>query len=316
MVKVMNKENENVLLLKSPLREMIWGGKYFKNVLSLTDEDKDFGEYWTISGYSSYPSIIKNGKYQGLSLDKLYKEHPELFLGSKAEEFPILVKLIATSADLSVQVHPDDEYAKRDNDLGKTESWLILSSDKGRIVYGHNAKTKEELETNVRNNDFSNLDYYDVHRGNFIKVPSGTIHALGKNLVLLEVQQSSNLTYRLYDYDRVDKNGKKRELHLDKSLDVIKAPDVVKLDETNYLDGRDDYVLWDNEFFNIKLINVRRKIIFNNHEHKYFLCTVAAGYFKYEDEILKVGESFIITSKALDEEIHGKGKLLIVESYR
>ena len=153
MVNVMNKENENVLLLKSPLREMIWGGKYFKNVLSLTDEDKDFGEYWTISGYSSYPSIIKNGKYQGLSLDKLYKEHPELFLGSKAEEFPILVKLIATSADLSVQVHPDDEYAKRDNDLGKTESWLILSSDKGRIVYGHNAKTIRPLSLDKINHD-------------------------------------------------------------------------------------------------------------------------------------------------------------------
>ena len=312
----MNKENDKILFLDSPLREMIWGGKYFKDVLNLTKEDKDFGEYWTISGYSSFPSIIKNGKYQGLSLDKVYKEHHELFLGSNSKEFPILIKLIATSADLSVQVHPDDEYAKRDNDLGKTESWLILSSDNGKIVYGHNAKTKEELANKARTNDFSFLDYYNVKKGNFIKVPSGTIHALGKGLVLLEVQQSSNLTYRLYDYDRVDKNGKKRELHLDKSLDVIKVPNKVVVDDFNYLENPDDFVLWDNEYFNIKLVNVRRRIRFTNDEHKYYLCTVASGYFKYEDNVIKVGESFIITSKCEKEEISGKGKLLVVESYK
>lgn len=309
-------EEENVLLLDSPLREMIWGGKYFKNVLNLTKEDKDFGEYWTISGYSDYPSIIKNGQYKGYTLDKLYKEHHELFATSEAAEFPILIKLIATSADLSVQVHPDDEYAKRDNDLGKTESWLILSSDNGKVVYGHNAKTKEELESKARNNDFSFLKYHDCKKGTFIKVPAGTIHALGKGLVLLEVQQSSNLTYRLYDYDRMDKNGKKRELHLDKSLDVINVPNDLELDKFDYLDTRDDITLWDNEFFDINLVNVRRKIRFINKDKKYYLCTVADGYFKYENKVLKVGESFIVTALADNEEIKGKGKLLIVTSKR
>lgn len=312
----MNKDNDKILLLDSPLREMIWGGKYFQKVLGIAKDDKDYGEYWTISGYSSFPSVIKNGKYQGMSLDNLYKEHHELFKNSESLEFPILVKLIATSADLSVQIHPDDEYAKRDNDLGKTESWLFLASDRGRIVYGHNAQTKDELVAKARSNDFSFLDYYDVKRGNFVKVPAGTIHALGKNLVLLEVQQSSNLTYRLYDYDRLDKNGNKRELHLDKALDVIKVPNKCEIDNMNYLDTRDDVILWDNEYFNIKLVNVRRRIKFINNEEKYYLCTVALGYFKYDGEILKVGESFIVTSKAKEEEIQGKGRLLIVESYR
>ena len=305
-----------VLFLNSPLREMIWGGKYFKDVLHLTDEDKDFGEFWTISGYSNFPSIIKNGEFKGLTLDEVYKNHHELFASSTSKEFPILVKLIATSQDLSVQVHPDDEYAKRDNDLGKTESWLILSSNKGKIVYGHSAKTKEELVEKSKNNDFSYLDYYDVKKGNFIKVPSGTIHALGKGLVLLEVQQSSNLTYRLYDYDRLDKNGKKRELHLDKALDVIKVPNKVLVDNTNYLDSRDDFILWDNDYFNIKLVNVRRKIRFINNEKKYYLCTVASGAFKYMDNNLKVGESFIVTSLCENVEISGKGRLLVVESYK
>ena len=312
----MNKENDKVLFLDSPLREMIWGGKYFKDVLNLTKEDKDFGELWTISGYKDFPSTIKNGKYQGVTLDKLYKEHHDLFATSTAAEFPILVKMIATSADLSVQVHPDDEYAKKDNDLGKTESWLIINSDHGRIVYGHNQIDKANLEKMARSGDFSFLKYHDVKRGNFVPVPAGTIHALGKGLVLLEVQQSSNLTYRLYDYNRKDKNGNLRELHLDKSLDVIKVPNDVTIDDTDYLDSRDDYVLWDNEYFNIKLVNVRRQIRFMNKEHKYYLCTVASGLFRYEDMIISVGESFIVTSNAIEEEIKGKGKLVIVESYK
>ena len=312
----MNKDNDKVLFLESPLREMIWGGKYFKNVLSLAKDDKDYGEYWSISGYASFPSIIKNGKFQGATLDKLYKEHHELFASSTSEEFPILVKLIATNDNLSVQVHPDDEYAKKDHDLGKTESWLILNSDNGKIVYGHNQDKKEELERMARSGDFSFLDYYDVKRGEFIKVPAGTIHALGKGLVLLEVQQSSNLTYRLYDYNRKDKNGKLRELHLDKSLDVIKVPNEVKVDEFDYLDGPDDYTLWDNEYFNIKLVNVKKGIKFLNKDHKYYLCTVANGIFSYDDNTISIGESFIITSKCVCEEIKGKGKLLIVESYR
>lgn len=310
------EKDDKIIFLDSPIKEMIWGGKYFKDVLKITDVDKNFGEFWTISGYPGYSSVVKNGKYKGYSLDKLYKEHHELFSSSYVDEFPILVKLIATSADLSVQVHPDDEYAKREGDFGKTESWLILSSDNGSIVYGHNAKTKEELTKKARNNDFSFLSKVPVSRGNFVKVPSGTIHALGSGLVLLEVQQSSNVTYRLYDYDRVGLDGKKRELHLDKALDVIRVPNEEKLDSFNYLDNPDDFVLWDNEFFNIKLVNVRHKIRFVNSDHKYYLCTVASGYFKYEDRIIKVGESFIVTSLCDKEEVQGKGKLLIVESYK
>ena len=309
-------ENDKILFLNSPLREMIWGGKYFKNVLSLAKDDKNYGEYWSISGYSSFPSIIKNGKYQGVSLDKLYKEHHELFANSCADEFPILVKLIATSDDLSVQVHPNDEYAKKDNDLGKTESWLILNSDNGKIVYGHNQKDKKVLEEMARNGDFSFLKYHDVKRGMFVPVPAGTIHALGKNLVLLEVQQSSNLTYRLYDYNRKDKNGNLRELHLDKALDVIKVPNDLVIDDTDYLESSDDYILWDNEYFKISLVNVRRRIRFMNKEHKYYLCSVASGLFRYEDNFASVGESFIVTANCENEEIKGKGKLLVVESYK
>ena len=295
---------------------MIWGGKYFKEKLNLTSLDKNFGEFWTISGYKDYSSIIKNGPYQGISLNELYKTHHELFSNSSSKEFPILVKLIATSADLSVQVHPDDEYAKRDGDLGKTESWLILNSDNGKIVYGHTEKDKEELIKKARGNDFSFLKYHDVKRGMFVPVEAGTIHALGKGLVLLEVQQSSNLTYRLYDYDRLDKNGQKRELHLDKALDVIKVPNDLSIDGVNYIDDLDNHELWNNEYFNIKLVDVRRRIRFINEDNKYYLCTVAKGAFVYENNIARLGESFILPANTHNIEISGKGKLLIVESYK
>lgn len=309
-------EDSKILLLDSPLREMIWGGSYFKNVLHLTEEDNTFGEYWTISGYKDYPSIIKNGKYQGESLEKIYREHHELFASSSSIDFPILVKLIATSADLSVQVHPNDEYASQFNELGKTESWLILSSDHGKICYGHSLDCKEVLEQKIRGNDFSFLNYYDVKKGQFIKVNAGTVHALGKGLVLLEVQESSNLTYRLYDYDRRDKNGNLRELHIDKSLDVISVPNNLTIDETNYLELRDDVTLWDNDLFKIILINVRRQIKFMMSDGKYYLCSVASGKFNYNGTELKVGESFIVTSLCDNEVIKGKGKLVVVESYR
>lgn len=312
----MNKDNDKILLFESPLKEVIWGGNYFKNVLHLTEEDKKFGEYWSLSGYDSYSSIIKNGKYQGESLAKLYKEHGELFPSSHTKDFPILIKLIATSDDLSVQVHPDDKYAAKFNEFGKTESWLILNSDNGRICYGHNETNKEELDRKVTSNDFSFLDYHNVSEGNFVKVNAGTVHALGKGLVLLEVQQSSNLTYRLFDYNRRDKDGNLRELHIDKSLDVIKVPDKQVFDTTNYLRYRDDVTLWDNGYFNIKLIEMRRQMCLNTNHEKYMMFTVAKGKVKYDGHSLGVGESFIATSNCIDEMIYGRALLLVTESYK
>lgn len=309
--------NENILLLKSPLKQQIWGGNYFKETMKITASDEKYGEYWTISGYPNNSSIVKNGKYQGLTLDDIYKKNHDLFASSFSHEFPILVKVIATSAKLSVQVHPDDEYAKKENDFGKTESWLIIDSkETSKLCYGHSAESKDELIKKLNINDFSFLDFYNVKRGNFIKVESGTVHAIGEDIVLIEVQQSSNVTYRLYDYDRIDMNGKKRELHLNKSMDVIKAPDKKSIDKTDYLSFDNDVLLWDNELFKIEIIKVENDFHIRKKENSYYLCTVVEGEFEYDNEKIKFGESFIVTSKCKSDVIKGKGKIIVTKSYR
>lgn len=308
--------NNNIILLNGYLREQIWGGTYFKDVLKITNDDKKYGEYWTLSGYEEYPSIIKNGKYQGETLDNIYKKHHELFASSLSDEFPILIKIIATSDDLSVQVHPDDEYAKKENELGKTESWLILDNKKdSKIIYGHNAIDIEEIAEKVRNNDYSFLSYQNAYKGMFIPVESGTIHALGKGLVLIEIQESSNLTYRLYDYDRIDKNGCKRRLDIEKALDVIKAPDKKEIDNKDYLNVP-SCTLWDNDLFKIDILNVENDLTIKKDNDKYYLCSVIEGEFSYQNEKINVGDSFIITSLCKNEIIKGRGKIIIVESHR
>ena len=155
-----------------------------------------------------------------MSLRDVYLKHPELFGNPKAKEFPLLVKFLDANDNLSVQVHPDDGYARKmENDSGKTESWYVMQADPGAyIIYGHHAKNREELADMIHKGEWDKLlRKVPVKAGDFFYVPAGTIHALTKGCLVIETQQSSDVTYRLYDYDRVGKDGKKRELHTQKS---------------------------------------------------------------------------------------------------
>ena len=146
--------------LKPAVKDYIWGGKYFQSFGKGQNLER-VSECWELSLRPEGPSLIASGKNTGKKLSDVIKNPDIGPIMFGLNGFPLLIKLIDAKENLSVQVHPNDEYAKRDNDLGKTESWLILASDNGRIVYGHNAKTKEELESKARSNDFSFLDYYD-----------------------------------------------------------------------------------------------------------------------------------------------------------
>ncbi|TPB32722.1 mannose-6-phosphate isomerase, partial [Burkholderia pseudomallei] len=152
----------------------------------------------------------------------LWSNHKELFGNMPGDKFPLLTKILDANDNLSVQVHPDNEYAKENEngELGKTECWYIIDcDDDAEMIFGHNAKSKEELEYMISNNKWSDLlKRVKVNKGDFFYVPSGTIHALCKGTLVLETQQNSDTTYRVYDYDRVDSNGNKRELHVDKSI--------------------------------------------------------------------------------------------------
>lgn len=209
-------------------QERIWGGTALKNIFGYQIPSKKTGECWAISGHANGVSTVKNGKFRGKPLDKLWIEAPELFGDQKSEKFPLLVKILDANADLSIQVHPDDEYAQQyeKGEYGKTECWYVLDChENAEIVLGHSAKTKDELIQLIQTNEWDKLiKRVPISRGDFIYVPSGTIHALCKGTLILEIQQNSDTTYRFYDYDRQDHKGKKRELHLKKAIEVVSIP--------------------------------------------------------------------------------------------
>lgn len=212
------------LFLKSVLQEKIWGGSRLATEFGYDLPSDKVGEYWAISAHPNGVSIVENGEFAGRKLDELYANEPALFGNSQEPVFPLLIKILDANDWLSVQVHPDDQYGmEHEGELGKTECWYILSADEGaEIIYGHNARTREELAAMIDAKDWDHLlTHIPVKAGDFFYVPSGTMHAIGKGIMILETQQSSDTTYRVYDFDRRDDAGNLRELHIQQSIDVM-----------------------------------------------------------------------------------------------
>lgn len=221
---------KEVLFLKSSLHEKIWGGAHLSDFGYNLPSDK-VGEYWAISGHKNGKSIVINGDFAGKSIEELWLSNSELFGNYHKEEkvFPLLTKILDANDWLSVQVHPDDDYAKKHEgplELGKTECWYIISAEEGaEIIYGHNASSREELEEKIQSADWDHLlRKIPVKAGDFYYVPSGTMHAIGAGIVILETQQSSDTTYRVYDFDRRDESGNLRDLHIQSSIDCLTIP--------------------------------------------------------------------------------------------
>ncbi|AZB41683.1 mannose-6-phosphate isomerase, class I [Bacillus sp. FJAT-42376] len=208
-------------------KERIWGGS---NLASFGYElpFEQTGECWAFSAHPNGQSTVENGELAGKTLGELWEQHRELFGHLPGDRFPLLTKILDANHDLSVQVHPDDGYAMEheQGELGKTECWYVIDCEEGaELIFGHHARTKEELEQWIDEGTWDQLlRRIPIKKGDFFYVPSGTVHALCKGSVVLETQQNSDTTYRLYDYDRRDASGSLRELHLDKSKDVITVP--------------------------------------------------------------------------------------------
>jgi mannose-6-phosphate isomerase len=218
------------IFLQAVFQERIWGGNKLKTEFGYEIPSSKTGEAWVISAHPHGPSVIKNGPLAGKTLQDAWKNHGELFNKKmdNEEEFPLLVKILDANDDLSVQVHPNDQYAREVEGVpyGKTECWYVLSAEPyAELILGHHANTREELENMMDSGKWNELlQKVKVKKGDFVYVPSGTLHAIGKGIVILETQQSSDITYRVYDYDRTDDKGNKRELHLDKAKEVTTVP--------------------------------------------------------------------------------------------
>jgi mannose-6-phosphate isomerase len=209
------------------LKEKIWGGSKLKSLLNKNTQSDQVGESWEISGVDGSVSKVKNGRYQGMSITQLGTAFKEEFLGTEnyhnfGNQFPLLIKFLDASTNLSVQVHPGDEMAKREhNSFGKTEMWYIMDHDKdAEIIVGLNNETTstEALATVNKDNVYDIFNAQKVAKGDTYFIPAGEVHAIGAGVLAAEIQQTSDITYRVYDWDRCDANGNGRELHIDKAI--------------------------------------------------------------------------------------------------
>lgn len=221
---------QELLFFDPYFKTVLWGGDWMKRHYDYPIPNDKTGEAWVISSNTHGRSTVRGGSYDAIPLDVLWENHRELFGNLKNDRFPLLVKVIDANAHLSIQVHPSDAYAKEyeGGDLGKTECWYVLDCEEDAdIIIGHHAKNVEELSEAIDKGQWDTLlTRFPINKGDFFYIPSGTIHAIRKGTQVLEVQENSDLTYRLYDYDRLD-HGKKRDLHIEKSIAVTNCPDLL-----------------------------------------------------------------------------------------
>lgn len=271
-------------------KDYLWGGTRLKDEYGKKIDMTPLAESWECSVHPDGPSFVANGQYKGKTLKEVLDEHPE-YIGAKANGvFPILAKFIDAKKDLSVQVHPDDEYAREnENDNGKTEMWYIIDAEEGAsLIYGFKHKvTKEILERAIERGELDkHLQKVEVHKGDLYFVPAGTVHGIGKGILLAEIQESSNVTYRVYDYDRVDKNGKKRPLHFDKAVQVMDmgvVPDIKqKRRMVRYYPGCSRELLCRCKYFETERIQVTKGFSFSVREESFQVLMCLDGYGQVE----------------------------------
>ena len=216
---------ESIITLEPVFKEKIWGGRKLETEFGYHIPDGPVGECWAISAHPNGDCVITSGEYAGHTLSWLWAEHRELFGGAEGDRFPLLVKIIDAKDDLSIQVHPDDAYAAEheNGSLGKRECWYVLSAEEpGSIIVGQRAHSREEFAQMVEEGRWSDLlNELPIKAGDFFQIDPGTVHAIKGGTVILESQQSSDVTYRVYDYDRKQDDGTLRPLHMQQALDVI-----------------------------------------------------------------------------------------------
>lgn len=306
------------LFLKSQMHDKIWGGTKLREAFGYDIPTETTGEYWAISAHPNGVSVIKNGIYEGEGLDQLYREHKELFGHPKSEVFPLLIKILDANDWLSVQVHPDDAFAlAHEGELGKTECWYIIAADEGaEIIYGHNAKSKEELRQWIEEGRWDDLlTKIPVKAGDFFYVPSGTMHAIGKGILILETQQSSDTTYRVYDFNRRDAQGNLRKLHIDKSIDVLTiGKPANSTPATMAVDHLESTLLVSNKFFSVYRWEVTGLVDFTQTV-SYLLLSVLSGQGQLTVDgrvyDLKKGDHFILPNDVKEWSFDGQLEMIV-----
>lgn len=310
------------LFLEPHFKERIWGGSRLKEVFGYNIPADQTGECWGVAVHPNGESLVAKGALKGKTLGSVWTNYPEILGNQWREKFPLMTKIIDAREDLSVQVHPDDLYASyhENGELGKNECWYIIDCEPGaEIIIGHQAQSKEELKKAIESGNLEELlCRVPVKAGDFFNIPSGTVHAIGAGIMILETQQNSDCTYRLYDYKRKDSSGKERELHIQQALDVITFPQKVEAVEPKIEESkgvkRFQYI--SNSYFTVQKLEVDSAVYMPFlKEGDYMICSVieGKGWIKVEDldfEIKK-GDHFIIPHLAQAFDLKGQMHLVI-----
>ncbi len=292
-----NNSFKEPIFLEPHFTHNIWGGSKLREVYGYDIEGDDIGECWGISALQGGASVVKSGPFRGIGLDELYRYHSELF-GTEHDRFPLLTKIIDAKSDLSIQVHPDDEYAgvHENGALGKTECWYVLDCDEdASLVVGHNAETRQELSDMMDQGRWNDLiREVKISKNDFIQIDPGTVHAIKGGVVVLETQQNSDITYRLYDYDRLW-NGKKRELHVDKCKDVITVPAKEAGESIVHDTDKSQGVklLHSCKYYSVSRVNVTSELEMDVDD-RYMLVSVIEGDGLIGSHPIKSGDHFIL----------------------
>lgn len=313
------------------LKQTLWGGDKIIPFKHLNENLPNVGESWEISAVEGSESVVANGADKGLTLPEMVRKYKEELVGEAnymrfGNKFPLLIKFIDAKLDLSIQVHPNDELArKRHNSFGKNEMWYVIAADKGaKLISGFAEQiTPKEYKERVYNGTFAEvLQTYEIKPGDVFYVPAGRVHGIGAGSFIAEIQQTSDVTYRIFDYNRKDQNGKTRELHTNQAMDAINFADVQD-------DFRTEYELTENEpievvaspYFTTSVYDMTEEITCDYSEldsFVIFICT--EGSCKITDDsknelTLCAGDTILLPASTQEVTITPDGRVKLLETY-
>lgn len=313
-----------IMKLIAPCKDYLWGGTRLRDEYGKKSDKDKLAESWELSCHKDGESVIENGEYAGKTLSAYINECGKAVLGEKCERFeyfPILIKLIDAKDNLSVQVHPDNDYAMRvEGEYGKTEMWYIVDCEEGaELLYGFKHEiTREEFAKRISDNTLLEVtNNVPVHKGDVFFIEAGTLHAIGKGILIAEIQQNSNTTYRIYDYGRVGADGKPRQLHVEKACEVTKLIPPTRptkpTGEPVQKDGYTETLLATSEYFNVNRLDVTEKADLEAGKGSFNSLLVLDGEFTVGDITLKKGESAFVPAGYGKYTVKGKGEIILTD---
>lgn len=314
-----------ILKLNPVYKDYIWGGTRLRDDFGLKTDINPVAEGWMLACHKDGMNTIDGGEYDGKTLESVIKEGGKSKIaGTNSEKFPyfpVLIKLIDAKDNLSVQVHPDNEYAARvEHEFGKTEMWYVLDAAPGAtLIYGFKNKIgKEEFKQAIESNTLLDvLNVVEVKKGDMFFIEAGTVHAIGKGALIAEIQQNSNSTYRVYDYGRLGKDGKPRELHIQKAIDVSKTEPAKygtkPFGKKEEISGGTRQMLTECPLFSVYNYELCGKVELNANEESFNHILVVDGSGKIGGREFKKGDSFFVPANYGNYEIDGNGEFILTK---